>query len=69
MTGGGFGFDGIWDNLIQWIDKLDIDKIKEAGIRENTEPVVAPARMYRKLVKGPRKKSRHIFAWISQGLG
>ncbi|MGA2518142.1 MAG: tyrosine-protein phosphatase [Thermodesulfobacteriota bacterium] len=43
MTEGGFGFHGILDNLIQWIDKLDIDKIKKAGIRENTDPVAAPA--------------------------
>lgn len=63
MTEGGFGFHGIWDNLIQWIDKLDIDKIKKTGIRENTEPVVAPASMYMKLVKRPKKKSRRIFAW------
>ena len=33
MTKGGFGFHGIWDNLIQWINRLDIDKIKQrAGI-------------------------------------
>ena len=33
MTEGGFGFHGIWDNLIQWINRLDIDKIKlRAGI-------------------------------------
>jgi len=39
MTEGGFGFHGIWDNLIQWINKLDIDKIKdEAGIKESKEP-------------------------------
>lgn len=63
MTVGGFGFHGIWDNLIQWIDKLDIDKIKKAGIRENTEPVVAPASMYMRLIKCPKKKSRSIFAW------
>lgn len=63
MTEGGFGFHGIWDNLIQWIDKLDIDKIKEAGIRENTEPVGASGGMYLKLVKGLREKSRHVFAW------
>jgi protein tyrosine/serine phosphatase len=37
MTEGGFGFHGIWGNLTQWIGKLDIDKIKKAGIRENTE--------------------------------
>ena len=34
MTDGGFGFHGIWENLIQWINGLDIDRIKrEAGIR------------------------------------
>lgn len=63
MTEGGFGFHGILDNLIQWIDKLDIDKIKKAAIQENTEPVLAPVRMNMELVKGPKKKSRRIFAW------
>ena len=34
MTDGGFGFHGIWENLIQWINGLDIDRIKrKAGIR------------------------------------
>lgn len=33
MTEGGYGFHGIWKNLIHWIDGLDIEKIKrEAGI-------------------------------------
>ena len=31
---GGFGFHGIWENLIQWINGLDIEGIKKkAGIR------------------------------------
>jgi len=63
MTEGGFGFHGICDNLIQWIDKLDIDKIKKAGIRQNPEPVVAPANIYVELVRRAEKKSRCIFAW------
>jgi len=34
MVQGGFGFHGIWENLIQWIDGLDIERIKKrAGIR------------------------------------
>lgn len=34
MTQGGFGFHGIWENLIQWMNGLDIDGIKKkAGIR------------------------------------
>ncbi len=34
MVQGGFGFHGIWKNLIQWIDGLDIERIKKrAGIR------------------------------------
>jgi protein tyrosine phosphatase (PTP) superfamily phosphohydrolase (DUF442 family) len=34
MTQGGFGFHGIWENLIQWINGLDIETIKKrAGIR------------------------------------
>jgi len=34
MMQGGFGFHGIWENLIQWINGLDIERIKKrAGIR------------------------------------
>jgi protein tyrosine/serine phosphatase len=34
MMQGEFGFHGIWENLIQWIDGLDIERIKKrAGIR------------------------------------
>ena len=34
MTQGGFGFHGIWENLIQWTNGLDIDGIKKkAGIK------------------------------------
>jgi protein tyrosine phosphatase (PTP) superfamily phosphohydrolase (DUF442 family) len=34
MVQGGFGFHGIWENLIQWINGLDIERIKKrAGIR------------------------------------
>jgi protein tyrosine phosphatase (PTP) superfamily phosphohydrolase (DUF442 family) len=34
MMQGGFGFHGIWENLIQWINGLDIDRIKKkAGIK------------------------------------
>jgi protein tyrosine phosphatase (PTP) superfamily phosphohydrolase (DUF442 family) len=33
MTQGGFGFHGIWENLIHWINGLDIVRIKKkAGI-------------------------------------
>ena len=33
MTQGGYGFHGIWQNLIHWINALDIDKIKQrAGL-------------------------------------
>jgi len=34
MAQGGFGFHGIWENLIQWVDGLNIERIKKrAGIR------------------------------------
>jgi protein tyrosine phosphatase (PTP) superfamily phosphohydrolase (DUF442 family) len=34
MTEGGFGFHGIWRDLVQWISVLDIEEIKKrAGIR------------------------------------
>jgi len=34
MVQGGFGFHGVWDNLPQWINALDIEKIKKrAGIK------------------------------------
>ncbi len=43
MVGGGFGFHGIWGNLVQWINKLDIARIKErAGITENVELGTVP---------------------------
>jgi len=33
MTQGGYGFHGIWQNLIHWINTLDIDRIKKrAGL-------------------------------------
>ncbi|HUL24000.1 MAG TPA: tyrosine-protein phosphatase [Thermodesulfobacteriota bacterium] len=34
MVQGGFGFHGIWENLIQWIDGVDFERIKkQAGIK------------------------------------
>ncbi len=34
MVQGEFGFHGIWENLIQWIDGLDIERIKKrAGMK------------------------------------
>ncbi len=34
MMQGGFGFHGIWENLVQWMNGLDIEGIKKrAGIR------------------------------------
>ncbi len=34
MTQGGYGFHSIWDNLIEWINALDIERIKKSsGIR------------------------------------
>jgi protein tyrosine/serine phosphatase len=29
MTEGGFGFHGIWQDLFQWINSLDMEKLKE----------------------------------------
>lgn len=35
MTEGGFGFHEVWVNLIPWLEKLDIDAIRqEAGLRD-----------------------------------
>jgi protein tyrosine/serine phosphatase len=28
MTSGGFGFHGVWENLIQWLKRVNIDEIK-----------------------------------------
>lgn len=34
MVNGEYGFHGIWQNLIKWIDALDVDKIKKrSGIQ------------------------------------
>ena len=39
MIEGGYGFNEIWENLILWINKLDIDKLKfKAGIKGNPNP-------------------------------
>jgi len=33
MTEGGYGFHGIWKNLVNWINDLDVEKIKKrAGV-------------------------------------
>ncbi len=44
MVRGGFGFHGIWGNLIQWVNRLDIARLRErAGLTRNTEsPAVPP---------------------------
>jgi len=34
MMKGGFGFHAVWDNLLQWINALDVEKIKKrVGIK------------------------------------
>jgi protein tyrosine phosphatase (PTP) superfamily phosphohydrolase (DUF442 family) len=39
MTGGGFGFHEVWQNLPSWIADLDIESIKrDAGIKTGSEP-------------------------------
>ena len=38
MKKGGYGFHGIWENLVLWINSLDIHNIrKKAGIKKPTE--------------------------------
>lgn len=42
MTGGGYGFHEVFDNLPEWIRKVDVEKLRqEAGITSGA--VVAPA--------------------------
>ena len=39
MMEGGFNFHGIFDNLVHWIEELDIESIKkDAGIAATTPP-------------------------------
>ncbi len=39
MTEGGFGFHGIWQDLVWWIDALDLERIKrKAGIKPGIKP-------------------------------
>jgi len=34
MMRGGFGFHGLWENLVQWMNTLDVERIKKrAGIK------------------------------------
>lgn len=43
MAEGGFGFHGIWDNLLDYVEGLDIPSIKEkAGIHEGKAEGVSP---------------------------
>jgi len=43
MTEGGFGFHAIWENLISWFEKLDIEAIRnKAGIKSSTEQMKSP---------------------------
>jgi hypothetical protein len=38
MKDGGFGFHGIWQNLVAWINSLDFESIKkESGLAEMVE--------------------------------
>ena len=38
MTQGGFGFHAVFGNLLEWIQKLDIESIKrDAGVTTSTE--------------------------------
>jgi len=42
MTEGGFNFHAVFDNLPEWIQKLDIESIKkDAGIETSTEQTPA----------------------------
>jgi protein tyrosine/serine phosphatase len=42
MTEGGFGFHRIWGNLIEWINRLDIEKIRQrAAIEKSMESVIS----------------------------
>ena len=35
MVDGGFNFHGVWQNLKDWIDQLDVDEVKrKAGIQD-----------------------------------
>lgn len=33
MTEGGYGFHAVWHNLIHWVEKLDVDKVRRAAGR------------------------------------
>jgi protein tyrosine/serine phosphatase len=38
MTGGGFGFRQTWENLVEWVQNLNIDSLKrKAGLNHTTE--------------------------------
>ncbi len=58
MVDGGFGFHGIWGNLVQWVSTLDIASIKEkAGITKNIELETAPSMPKR---RGDQKRSTNL---------
>lgn len=42
MTEGGYGFHAIWDNLIQWVRDLDVDRIREQVVPRPTDNKPTP---------------------------
>ncbi len=39
MQEGGFGFHGVWENLVRYVDGLDIERIKrKAGVQDPAAP-------------------------------
>ena len=40
MTEGGYGFHEVWRNLLNWIQRMDIESLRrDAGVEANTEPL------------------------------
>jgi len=39
MTQGGYNFHGVWQNLIRWFHKLDIEKVRKAAGIDRPQPV------------------------------
>lgn len=58
MTEGGFGFHGIWANLIEWINNLDIEKLREkTGIKEDPEAIASPKKYPNAVTENPLKRA------------
>ena len=52
MTEGGYNFHPIWENLVDWMEKVDVDKLRRAaGIKRDAASSQAPVSAAKEMAK------------------